>query len=134
MELRATHARQIEKKSVTESRVTALHDRDGSVLTASADEPMIAGDFYFRTQTLSHYEQASWFRRVILRQKEKLVSKTFLTAVISCPFCGLPILTPTSNAIVSKDPLTLEQAIGCPYRAAGGTHSFWIKGGQIMPA
>jgi hypothetical protein len=134
MEALVTAVRQIDKRTVTESSNVRIADREGAVLSRIEDESMKAGDFYFRPQTLTHYERTSWFRRIVLRQKEKLISKTFLTVVISCPFCGLPILTPTSNTVVSRSPLTLEQAIGCPYRSAQGTHSFWIKDGEIKPA
>ena len=41
-----------------------------TVLIDIADESMRARDFYFRTQTVSHYEKASWFRCVILKQHE----------------------------------------------------------------
>jgi hypothetical protein len=134
MEALAATVRQIDKRSVTESQNVVVHDRDGVVLSQKEEDSMQAGDFYFRPQTISHYERASWFRRVILRQKQKLISKTYTTVVISCPFCGLPILTPTANTVISKHPLTLEQPIGCPYRSAHGTHSFSIKDGHIMPA
>ena len=134
MEALATAVRKIDKRSVTESQNVVVHDTSGAVLSQTQEESMKAGDFYFRPQTVLHYERTSWLRRVIFRQKEKLISKTFLTVVISCPFCGLPILTPTSNTVASKDPLTLEQPIGCPYRSAQGTHSFSVKDGQIMPA
>src|ERR1700733_9013222 len=134
MDALVTAVRQIDKKTGTESQLTNLHDRDGSVLTRTEEESMKAGDFYFRTQTISHYERASWFRRVILRQRQKLIIQSRLTVVLSCPYCGLPILTPTINEVSYKDPLTLQMAITCPYRSAQGTHSFWIKDGQIMPA
>jgi hypothetical protein len=134
MEALAATVRQIDKRTVTESSNVRMHDNSGAVLLRIEEEPMVAGDFYFRPQTISHYEKASWFRRVILRQREKLITHSCLTVVLSCPYCGLPILTPTINEVLYKDPLTLRMAITCPYRSAQGTHSFFIKDGQIIPA
>jgi hypothetical protein len=88
--LKATTAREIDKKAVTEGVNVAVHDRDGALLSQTQEGGMNAGDFYFRTNVVARYEKASWFRRVILRQREKLVTTYPTNVVISCPFCGLP--------------------------------------------
>lgn len=130
--LKATVAREIDKESVTEAVNVAIHDAEGTLVAQSQEEGMRAGDFYFRTNTVTRYEKASWFRRVILRQREKLILSHPITAVISCPFCGLPLMTPFNNAILCRNPLTLEKPVQCPY--SSGSHGFSIKDGNIMPA
>src|ERR1022692_4734067 len=109
--LKATTAREIDKASVTEGVNIALHDSDGALLSQSQQGGMQAGDFYCRVNTVARYEKASWFRRVFLRQPEKLVVTHPETAVISCPFCGLPLMTSFDNAILSKRPLTFEKPV-----------------------
>ena len=133
-ELKATTAREIDMRAVTEGVNVALHDERGKLLGQTQNGGMQAGDFYFRVNTVARYEKASWFRRVILRQPEKLVITHPETVVISCPACGLPVMTSLDNDIVSKHPLTLAKPTRCPYDPFASAHSFSIKDGKIIPA
>lgn len=132
--LKAQEAREIDKEKVTEGECIALHDRDGTLLSHSEESGMQAGDFYFRLNVVARYEDASWFRRVILRQKQKLVTQYPTTIVMSCPFCGLPLMSQLDNKILSREPLTLDKPIRCPFGMYDSAHAFQIKDGKIMPA
>jgi len=131
--LKTTTAREISKDAVVEGVNVALHDGHGSLLSASQEEGMKAGDFYFKSNVLTHYERSSWFRRVILREREKMIVQVKNSVVMSCPYCGLPLLTSLDNAIISRNPLTLEKPTSCPY-SSPSTHSFSVKDGIIIPA
>jgi hypothetical protein len=133
-DFKATTAREIDLRSVTEGVNVAMHDERGKLLGQSQNGGMQAGDFYFRTNVVARYVKASWFRRVILRHREKLVTTYPTTVVMSCPSCGLPLMTSLDNAILSKHPLTLAKPTRCPYDPGATAHSFSIKDGNIMPA
>ena len=128
--LRALVAREIDKASVLDAVNVVIHDSVGSPVSQSQQEGMTAGDFYLRPNVITRYEPASWFRRVFLGQKEKMITNVVITIIMSCPFCGLPLMTSTDNRILSRNPLTLDKPVRCPY----SSHDFSIKDGNIMPA
>jgi hypothetical protein len=130
--LKATKAREITKESVTEAEtlvVNGIHAR-------TSESPMVAGDFYFRPTLVQHVTQPSWFARTFLRRKQTVVNEHVRTIIISCPVCGLPILTSPTHRITQYRPLTIDRDIACPYSPTGleGQHAFSINEGNIMPA
>jgi hypothetical protein len=126
-DLKATTGREIDLRAVTEGVNVAMHDEHGTLLGQSQNGGMQVGDFHFRVNTLARYEKASWFRGVMLRQPEKLNVTHPETVVITCPVCGLPLMTSLDNAILSKHPLTLSNPTRCPYDPFASAHSFSIK-------
>ena len=127
-EFKATEARLIDKKALVESAHLVYEGR----ITREAPS-MQAGDFYFRPQLTTHEVKAPWYLR-LFGVKSKLQTDIVETIVISCPFCGLPILTSPYHKIVKRDPLTIENAIACPYSGGKKSHSFTITEGKIMSA
>jgi hypothetical protein len=97
---------------------------------------MQAGDFYFRPTLIQHVITAPWYRRLFLNEKTQLKHEAVTCIVISCPACGLPILTSPAHQVTQRKPLTIDREIACPYAPAGvaGAHAFSIKDGNIMPA
>src|SRR6202042_1273739 len=81
--LQAPVAREIDKAAVIEGVNFAVHNQGGQIVSQSQEEGMKAGDFYFRSNTLARYEDASWFRRVIFRQPQELVVEHPTTIVMS---------------------------------------------------
>jgi hypothetical protein len=132
--LQATKVHEVSKASVIDAPVTTVRDTSGSIVSQSEDGGMRAGDFYFRPNLISRYEQPSWFARVFLRKQGKTVDKLVETIVISCPFCGLGIMTPLDNKILQLHPLTLEKATACPYAPKDTPHSFRIEDGKVITA
>lgn len=130
--LKATKAREITKESVTEAETLVVNGVPVSKLPST----MQAGDFYFRPTMIYHQSSPTWFQRVILRRKVIESYEGVLTIVISCPVCGLPILTSPAHKVTERKPLTIDREIACPYAPTGlaGTHAFSIKEGNIMPA
>lgn len=130
--LKATTAREITKESVTEAETLVVN---GVSVSKPSEHPMQAGDFYFRPTFTTEYVKPSWFRRVVLRQQESWKHEQVTTVVLSCPVCGLPILTTPSHRVTQRNPLTIDREIACPYAPAGmaGSHTFTIKEGNIMP-
>jgi hypothetical protein len=131
--LKATKTREITKESVTEAETLVVN---GVSVSKPATNPMQAGDFYFRPTLVQHLVKLSWFDRTFRRRKESVINEQVTTIVISCPVCGLPILTNPFHKIIKRNPLTLDREIACPYAPQGiaGAHSFSIKDGTIMPA
>jgi hypothetical protein len=127
MTLKATQAREVDRRSVTDPEIVVL---DGRAHTSSPE--MQAGDFYLRPNYVPQEVRRTFFDRLFRRHP---VPKTQIinTVVISCPFCGLPILTNFSHKILSRDPLTLEKPITCPYRSKESQHAFQINQGEIIP-
>jgi hypothetical protein len=132
--LRAQVAIEIDKTDVFEGANVAIHDASGELVSQSQEQGMRAGDFYFRSNTVAHYENPSWFRRLIFRDPQKLVVEHPTTIVMSCPYCGLPLMSQLDNKILSRHPLTLEKPIRCPFGMYDTAHAFQIKDGKIMPA
>jgi hypothetical protein len=130
--LKATTAREITKESVTEAETLVVN---GVSVSKAQGSPMQAGDFYFRPTVVQRTVRASWWQR-LLRKSAQGGADIVNTIVISCPACGLPILTPPAHRITQRHPLTIEGQIACPYAPAGtaGGHAFLIKDGNIMPA
>jgi hypothetical protein len=132
--LKATTAREITKESVTEDETLIVN---GVSVSRPSEHPMQAGDFYFRPTVVSYTAPApSWFRRWFGLETASVVSKVVNTIVISCPVCGLPILTSPNHKVLQRQPLTIDREIACPYTTAGmsETHAFSIKDGNIMLA
>jgi hypothetical protein len=136
-ELKATQAREIDKASVTEAESLLV---DGALSTDTSKPVMQAGDFYFRSELRERQTSLPpngfwkrllhWFFSPQIRNESYLV----WSIVISCPFCGLPIMTYFDNHhIISKRPLTVVEPIACPYSASGPdkAHTFHIIEGYI---
>jgi hypothetical protein len=130
--LKATKAHEITKESVTEAETLVVN---GVSVSKPSERPMQAGDFYFRPSLIPHISQPSWFGR-ILGRKPTMSHTAVTTIVLSCPVCGLPILTSPAHRITQRNPLTIDREIACPYAPPGvaGAHAFSIKEGNIMPA
>jgi hypothetical protein len=137
-ELKATQAREIDKASVTEAEAIAIN----GVMDSSADSPeMKAGDFYFRPNlvTKAGAEPTGFFRRMVWKLSGKpytITERIVYTIVISCPFCGLPIMTGFAQHITAKMPLTITEPIACPYSSfnPAQAHAFRITEGNITAA
>jgi hypothetical protein len=134
--LKATKAREITKESVTDSGGLDVRDRNGALVSTVREQGMQAGDFYFRPTIIQHIITSPWYRRWFLREKTQLTHEAVTCVVISCPVCGLPILTNPSHRITDRTPLTIDREIACPYAPAGlaGAHAFSIKEGNIIAA
>ena len=130
MPLKATVAREIDRRAVTEGVNLAMHDREGSFVGSRESGGMVAGDYWFHTDVFTRYVRASWLRRTFLRQRDKAVTERMTTVLISFPFCGLPMTTPAGNKFLSRSPLTLENSVRCPYV----DHQFSITEGKITTA
>jgi len=126
-DLKATVAREIDKLAVVEAVNVAIHDKSGTLINSSQDEGMRAGDFYSRPNVITRYEKASWFRRVILRQKEKLLTQVIDTIVISlkrfprstlksscCYSATMSLKTCSPPAASAKPPSTSSTAFTIP--------------------
>lgn len=134
--LLTTTARQIDKRTVTESKNLVINNsRQSHLSIAESDQVMKAGDFYFRPTLVQRTGKPTWWER-LTRKSAQVKYESVDTIVISCPVCGLPILTTPAHRVVNKHPLTIDGQIACPYAAQGiaGSHSFSIKDGTIMPA
>ena len=70
------------------------------------------------------------------KDSTRLPLQQITTIVMSCPVCGLPILTSPAHKVIQRKPLTIDGQIACPYAPTGlaGAHAFSIKDGNIMPA
>jgi len=125
--LKATTAHEIDRASVTERPALVFEGR------AVPDETptMQAGDFYFKQSLYSREVKASFWARLIGR-KTRIVINTVESVIISCPFCGLPIMTAPTHKIVAKNPLTIENKITCPYQGSDTSHAFTITEGNII--
>ena len=132
--LKATTAREITKESVTEAETLVVNGV--SVSKALVRPVMQAGDFYFRPQVIETLVQAPWWKWLLFSRAAELKHQVVTTIVISCPVCGLPILTSPIHRITQRKPLTIDREIACPYAPAGlaGAHSFSIKDGNIIAA
>jgi len=105
---------------------------------------MQAGDFYFRPVFVSDGPapaRIGFLRRLLRKlfgptEAQDVLSKMIYTIVISCPFCGLPIMTSEYQHITSKVPLTITEPIAYPYTSLSPTdaHSFRITDGNITAA
>jgi hypothetical protein len=131
--LKATRAREITKESVTEAESLVVN---GVSVSKPSEPPMQAGDFYFRPSVVQHVIVSPWYRRWFFGEKTLLVNEVVTGIVISCPVCGLPILTSPAHRVWQRNPLTIDREIACPYAPAGmaGTHAFSIKEGNITIA
>ena len=131
--LKAQKAREITKESVTEAETLVVN---GVSVSKPQENPMQAGDFYFRPTLIQHTVTAPWYRRWFFGEKTHTVHEPVTCIVISCPVCGLPILTSPSHRVTQRNPLTIDREIACPYAPTGlaGAHAFSIKEGNIMPA
>jgi hypothetical protein len=132
--LKATKAREITKESVTETETLVVN---GVSVSRPAEHPMQAGDFYFRPTLTQSIGKTPLWRRIFLREtRNRHVYGSVTTIVISCPACGLPILTSPAHKVLQRNPLTIDREIACPYAPAGlsGAHAFSIKNGNIMSA
>lgn len=133
--LKATTAREITKESVTEAETLVVN---GFLTSKVVERPVMqAGDFYFRPTLIQHIEKLPWYWRILTGGGETgVVNDTVTTIVISCPVCGLPILTSPAHRITQRQPLTIDREIACPYAPTGlaGAHSFSIKDGNIIAA
>jgi hypothetical protein len=130
--LKATKTREITKESVTEAETLVVNGVNAS---EPAEHPMQAGDFYFRPTLTQHVIIAPWYRRLFgatTQVKQAVVT----TIVISCPVCGLPILTSPAHRVTQRTPLTIDRETACPYAPTGlaGAHAFSIKDGNISLA
>jgi hypothetical protein len=131
--LKATKTREITKESVTEAESLVVN---GVSVSKPSERPMQAGDFYFRPTLTQHVITAPWYRRVFLREPTQIKHEQVTCIVISCPVCGLPILTSPMHRITQRSPLTIDREVACPYAPTGlaGAHAFSIKQGNIMTA
>jgi hypothetical protein len=135
-ELKATQAREIDKASVTEAETLFLED----ALSPDPTKPVMQeGDFYFRANLVVKADDppTAFFKRLIWKLTGKpytITERIVYTIVISCPFCGLPIMTSLAQHISSKRPLTIAEPIACPYSAhdIAKAHSFRITEGNII--
>jgi hypothetical protein len=140
MELIATEAREIDKEKVTDPEYTAVNGK--LVTDVIPDEQMKPGDFYLTTRVIAVESPAepdqNFFSRILNwlfpRSFQELL-KTVREAVLSCPFCGMPILIESTH-IVRYGALTLDCIVHCPYapKEFGTPHAFEIKEGKITPA
>src|ERR1039458_8314340 len=110
--LKATTAHEIDRASVTERPALVFEGR-----TVPDEKPtMLEGDFYFKQSLYSREVKAPFWARLFGRKKQlRMTIDTIESVIISCPFCGLPIMTTPAHHIVSKNPLTIENKITCPY-------------------
>lgn len=131
--LKAAKAREITKQSVTEAEVLMVN---GTTASKPQESPMQAGDFYFRPSVVQHVITSPWYRRLFLNEKTHVKHEMVTGIVLSCPVCGLPILTSPQHQVTQRKPLTIDREIACPYAPAGlaGAHSFSIKDGTIIAA
>jgi hypothetical protein len=131
--LKATKAHEITKESVTEAETLVVN---GVSVSKPQQSPMQAGDFYFRPTLIEHVTTSPWYRRWFLNEKTRKTHEQVTCIVISCPVCGLPILTSPAHRVIERKPLTIDREIACPYAPTGleGAHAFLIKEGNIMPA
>jgi hypothetical protein len=137
-ELKATKAREIDKASVTEAESLLV---DGALSTELSEPVMQAGDFYFRNTFVSRKpdEPIGFFKRLVWQlsgkaRKSRIEIKAISSIVMSCPFCGLPIMTSTwQHHITSRKPLTITESIWCPYASLSPAlaHAFRITEGNI---
>jgi hypothetical protein len=97
--LKATAAREISKESVTEAETLVVN---GVQASKPQEHPMQAGDFYFRPTLLQHVVTAPWYRRLFLEEKTHVTHEQVTCIVISCPVCGLPILTSPAHRVNPK--------------------------------
>jgi hypothetical protein len=109
---------------------------NGVSVSKPSTAAMSAGDFYFRPTIVQHVVTAPWYRRWFLREKTYTIHEPVTCVVLSCPVCGLPILTTPAHKVLQRQPLTIDREIACPYAPAGlaGAHSFSIKDGNIIAA
>lgn len=130
--LKATKAREISKASVTEAETLVVN---GVSVSKPQESPMQAGDFYFRPTYVQRFVKANWFSK-LFGDKDGIEYEAVETIVMSCPGCGLPILTTPVHKITRRSPLTIDGRIDCPYapQNLAGSHAFTIKDGNIMPA
>lgn len=132
--LKATKAREITKESVTEAETLFVN---GVPVSKAPEHPMQAGDFYFRLTPTQSVAKTPLWRRILLREtRNRIVYGSTTTIIISCPVCGLPILTSPAHKIIQRKPLTIEGQVACPYAPTvlAGAHAFSIKEGNIMAA
>lgn len=131
--LKATKAREITKESVTEAETLVVN---GVSVSKPAEHPMQAGDFYFRPTLIQSTKTLPWYRRLFIKNGSYVAYESVTCIVLSCPVCGLPILTSPAHRITQRNPLTIDREIACPYAPTGlaGAHAFSIKDGTIMPA
>ena len=137
-DLKATQAREIDKASITEAETIVVNNE----MVRKAEEPaMQAGDFYFRPNVITSIaaEPIGFFKRLVWKLKGsplRKIERVVYTIVISCPFCGLPVLTGLSHHIASKQPLTITEPVACPYSSQDPTnaHAFRVTEGNITAA
>lgn len=134
--LKATTAHEIARAEITEAETLVF---EGRVLSQTGKLTMNPGEFYFRPNAIDVDEPLpkSFFARFFWKLTGRKPTHGIVilnTIVIACPFCAQPILTTFSHKITSRDPLTIDRQIACPYSKAEGTHAFSIKDGNIMPA
>jgi hypothetical protein len=136
--LKATQAREIDKASVTEAETLVVNNE---VMAKVSEPAMQAGDFYFKPNVVTTNSGAptGCFKRLVWKLKGSPATTTdriIYTVVISCPFCGLPIMTGFSHHIASKNPLTIVEPIACPYSSqdSANAHAFRITEGNITIA
>jgi len=131
--LKATTAREIDRTEITEAETLVF---EGRVFSQTGKLTMNPGEFYFRPNAVPFEETApqSFLARLLWKltgRKANHGVKIVNTIVIACPFCSQPILTSFAHQITSRDPLTIDRQIACPYSKAEGTHAFSIKDGTI---
>src|SRR5580704_8609812 len=115
--LKATTAHEIDRAEITEAETLVF---EGRVLSQTGKLTMSPGEFYFRPNAVPFEDQApkSFLTRLVWKlrgMKAKHGIKIIHTIVIACPFCAQPILTTFSHKITSRDPLTIDRQIACPY-------------------
>src|ERR1017187_10902849 len=101
--LKATTAREITKESVTEAETLVVN---GVFVSKPSTAAMSAGDFYFRPTLIQHVTAAPWYRKLFLREQTQVKHEQVTCIVISCPVCGLPILTNPTHRVTQRKPLT----------------------------
>lgn len=109
--LKATIASEITRESVTEAETLVVN---GFSVSKPPQHRMQAGDFHFRPTVIQHVVTAPWYRRWFFGEKTHVKYDTLSCIIISCPVCGLPILTGQVHRVTQRAPLTINGEIACP--------------------
>jgi len=115
--LKADLAREVSRKELVEAETLVY---EGRIISQSGKQTMLPGEFYFRPNTVPLEEPlpSSWLGRCywkLTRREQHHGVKIVHTVLIACPFDGQPILSTFSHKILSREPLTIDREIACPY-------------------
>lgn len=127
--LKATQAREINKKDITEAETLVF---EGRVIKQTGKQDMKHGEFYFRPTAVPIMIQPHWLKR-LFGAKPKESFEIVRAIVIACPYCKSPIMTSQMHKMIRRKPLTIESKITCPYNQ-DKPHSFKVIEGKITAA